>query len=134
MATPAQIRDAVDAKLATLWQAVQNKEDAYFQAHGRYWQGRRTHTVTPADGVETLPNIGTGTPTDQPDPWPLALRNSPLPMALQIDVYESPQGHGYAATVTVRIAGQDYQRTAQVGPETWREKPWHQVAPVVLGG
>lgn len=125
MATPAQIRDAVDARLATLWAAIQNKEDTYAANHaGRYWQGLRTHTVTPADGVTITPNIGTRTPSDQPDPWPLAIRNATLPMALQVDVYDGPEGVGYVATVTVAINGQDFQRSAQVGPETWRAKGW----------
>lgn len=130
MATPQQIKDQVDAKAAQWLPALQNKADTYAANHqGRYWQGLRTHTVTPADGTETVPDVGTRTPSDQPDPYPIGLRNVALPMALQVDVYDGPQGVGYTATLTVTISGQDYQRVAQVGPETWRARAWFAVPP-----
>ncbi len=127
MATPAQIRQAVDDRLAALWSAIQTKEAAYAAAHGgRYWQGRRTHSVIPADGGAALPDIGVTTPTDQPDPWPAALRQVAMEMALQIETYDGPAGVGYAATVFVRINGVVWERAAQVGPETWRQHGWRQ--------
>lgn len=127
MATLAEIRDAVDAKLAGLWAAIQNKQDAYFLAHGHYWQGLRTHATLPTEGTETLPSVGVSIPTDQPDPWPVGIRNSTLPMAIQIDTYFGPEGDGYQATVTVSVLGKVYARTAQVGPETDRQVGWHEV-------
>lgn len=129
MATPAQIRNAVDAKLAALWTAIQAKQDAYAASHnGRYWQGLRTVANTPADGATALPDIGTRCPSDQPgDPWPAAIRNTQLEMAIQMDVYDGPMGTGYQATVQVSIAGQTWTRTAQVGPEAWRVSGWTQI-------
>lgn len=127
MATLQEIRDQVDAKLATLWNAIQNKQDNYFLAHGRYWQGLRTHTVIPADGNTVLPDIGAKTPTDQIDPWPNAIINSTFPMALQIDCYDGPLGQGYEATVFVTVLNNLYIRSAQVGPETYRVQPWFKV-------
>lgn len=125
MATPAQIRQAVDDRLAALWTAIQNKEAQYAAAHGgRYWQGRVTHSVIPADGATATPDIGTATPTDQPDPWPLALRQVAMEMALAINCYSGPQGDGYVATVFVSINGTVWRRAAQVGPETWRQHGW----------
>ena len=125
MATLAQVRNAVDAKLATLWATVQAREDAYAAAHnGRYWQGLRTHTLAPADGVTVLPDIGNATPTDQAQAWPAAILTTPLEMTLQIDVYDGPLGVGYVATVQVSYAGTLYERAAQVGPETWRQYGW----------
>lgn len=129
--TRQQVQDAVDAKLATLWAAIQTKQDAYAAAHGgRYWQGLKTHTVTPADGTETTPDVGTRVPTDQPSVWPSALRNTAMPMAIQIDVYDGVLGPGYTATVFVTVAGTTYSRTANSGPETWRTQPWAQVEPL----
>lgn len=124
MATPAQIRQAVDDRLAALWTAIQNKEAAYYAANGKYWQGLRTMSAIPADGATALPDIGTATPTDQPDPWPAALRQVAMEMALQIDVYDGPSGVGYVATVSVRINSRVWERAAQVGPETWRQHGW----------
>lgn len=134
MATPQAIRNTVDAKLATLWSAIQTKQDTYAANHnGRFWQGLRTASTHPADGVASLPDIGLRCPTDQlGDPWPAAIRNNPLEMAIQIDVYDGPLGTGYQATVWVSIVGRTWTRTAQVGPETWRASGWSEVqdAPV----
>jgi hypothetical protein len=127
--TLAEIRDTVDARLATLGTAIQSREDTYAAAHnGRYWQGIRTHSITPADGNTALPDIGTTCPTDQLGvPWPVAIRNTAIEMALQIDVYDGPLGVGYQATVYVTVLGNTYFRTQQVGPETWRQRGWAQV-------
>ncbi len=127
MATLQEIKDAVDARLAALWTAIQTKQDAYFLAHGRYWQGLRTHTILPADGDEALPSVGVSVPSDQADPWPVAIRTATLPMSLVIDCYLSPEGPGYQATAYVTVGSQVYARTAQVGPETWRAQGWHEV-------
>lgn len=123
MANLATVRDAVDAKLATLWTAIQNRQDTFFATNGRYWEGRRTHTVTPADGTETLPDIGTSSNTGS-TAWPTAIRNTAMPMAIQIDAYMGPLGAGYQATVWVTVNGTTYTRTAQVGPETHRTQAW----------
>lgn len=128
MPTPAQIKQAVDDKLLQLWAAIQSKEDDYASSHrGRYWQGLITHSVLPADGISTLPDVGTKAPTDQPAPWPLALRNTTMPMAIIIDVYDGPLGVGYQATVKVIVAGTIWARTAQVGPENYRTQGWREV-------
>ena len=130
MATPTQIRKAVDDKLDTLWAAIQSKEENYASSHnGRYWQGLITRSIIPADGASELPDVGTKTPTDQPDPWPLALRNTSMPMTITIDVYDGPLGKGFAATVKVSILGKVWSRTAQVGPETWRAMNWTDITP-----
>lgn len=125
--TPAEIRAAIDARLVLLWPTIQTKESNYFSAHGHYWQGLRTHTILPADGDLVLPNVGTTTPTDQPDPWPVALRSTPIEMAVVIDVYNGPLGDGYVASVWVMISGRIWMRSAQIGPETWRTDGWHEV-------
>lgn len=126
MATRQQITDAVDSKLATLWTAIQNRQDTFFATNNRFWEGRRSHSVIPADGTETLPDIGTSANTGS-TAWPTAIRNTALPMALEVTAYDGPNGKGYVATVTVTVAGQTWQRSAQVGGETWRAEGWHQV-------
>lgn len=126
--TPAEIRTAVDAKLATLWATIQTRETAYFAAHGRYWQGLRTHAVDPADGAEALPSVGTATPDYEPDdPWPEAILNAPWPMSIELSQYAGPNGLGYVGTVSVTIVGNTWQRSAQVGPETQLQQGWHRV-------
>ena len=129
MATLQQIKDAVDARLASLWGAIQNREDTFLASNGRYFQGLRTHTVVPSEGNTALPNIGTTTPTDQTgQPWPVAIRNTAMEMAIQIDVYDGPQGRGYQATAYVSVLGHLYARTQQVGPETYRNRGWQELS------
>lgn len=126
MPTLAQIRQAVDDRLVTLWGVIQARQDNYAANHnGRYWQGLYSHSITPADGLEVVPTIGLTCPTDQQgEPYPLAIRTALLPMALRIDVYDGPEGTGYVATVYVTVQGVTYTRAAQVGPETWRQYGW----------
>lgn len=124
--TAAEIRAAVDTRLANLWATIQTRQETYAGAHnGRYWQGLRTHSITPTDGVTALPDVGTACPTDQlGQPWPLSIRQTQMEMALRMDVYDGPAGVGYQATVFVTIVGQTWMRSAQVGPETWRTHGW----------
>lgn len=125
MPTLAQIRTAVDNKLAALWPVVQAKQATYAANHnGRFWQGLVTRSIPPADGATALPDVGQKCPTDQPDPWPSAILTTPMEMSLVIDVYSGPLGDGYVATVQVTVLGQTYERAAQVGPETWRQYAW----------
>ena len=128
MATANEIRQAVDDRLATIWPAIQSRQATYAAAHnGRYWQGLRTASVIPADGATATPTIGTRCPSDQPgQPWPLAIRQTAMEMAVQIDVYDGPRGTGYVATLYVRINGNTWERAAQVGPESYRAHPWRQ--------
>lgn len=127
MPTAQQIRNAIDARLALMWVAIQSRENTYYANNGHYWQGVRTHTTYPTDGGEVLPDVGNNTPTDQPTAWPAALLANPIPMALEIDVYDGPLGKGYQATVYVTISGKTWSRSAQVGPEIYRTRGWHEL-------
>lgn len=129
MATPPQIRAAVDAKLVTIWTAIQTKQNSYAASHnGRFWQGLRTHAINPADGLTVLPDIGVRCPTDQlGQPWPNAVLTLPIEMAIQVDCYDGPLGTGYQATIWIVILANVWTRTTQVGPETWRTSGWAQI-------
>jgi hypothetical protein len=130
MATLAQIKTAVDNRLASLWSAIQTKEDAYASVHnGRYWQGLKTHSIDPSEGNTALPTVGAACPTDQlGQPWPNAILTTSIEMAINIDIYDGPLGVGYQVTVTVAVLGNVYTRTQQIGPETWRNRVWQQVS------
>lgn len=124
-----EIQDKIDARLPALWSAIQARQATYHAAHGRYWQGLRTHGIDPADGNDVLPDVGTLTPSDQPDAWPAALIASALPMSLRIDVYDGPSGQGYVANLYVTVNSKTYHRAKQSGPETYRNQGWHLVTP-----
>lgn len=132
MPTLAQIEAAIDTKLAALWSAIQTHEASYFAAHGIYWQGLLTHTVYPADGNSTLPDVGSKTPYYETTPWPNAVVTTALPMALRIDQYVTPNGtRGYQATLYVTISGRTWARSQQLGPETYRNVGWRDITVTV---
>lgn len=126
MATPEQIRAACDTKLNAAWAHVQTRQAAYLTSRGRYFQGVRTHAVTPSDGLETPPSP-LGRPSDQSESWLEAGYSLPvtMPMCLEIHTYHGPHGKGYVAVLTVRISGHTWRRVQNVGPETWRTRAWH---------
>lgn len=119
----ATVRNRVNAFLTARWPAIVSRQDDYFANHGRYWQGLWTHTATPdqtSEDGDAPPDNLDSTPTDQPVSWRArwanALDSIPFPARLRIDVYESPEGHGWAATVQIRYGGKTYQRSQGVGP------------------
>lgn len=132
MPTITQVRNAVDARLVTLWSIVQTRQDAYFLAHGKFFQGRRTHTSEPANtGAGALQTAAgdllSGHPTDQPETWldflP-ELDGLAVEMVLTIDVYNGPAGWGFVGTVRVTHNSTTYERAANHGPESWRAFAW----------
>jgi hypothetical protein len=128
MTTP-EILEACDEKASTWLPILEEWAVTQLAAHGAYWQGLKTHTVTPADGEEERPDVDTKHPTDQSEPWPPHLRNELLPFAAVVDVYDGPPGLGYTVTLEVVIEGQPWRRTESYGPESWREQPWAEVPP-----
>lgn len=134
MPTLQQIRDAVNARLADLWPKFQNRQNTYFQNHGRYFQGLVWSSV-PDDGALVSPTL-TVAPSDcftpavrdsegnivtplVPHSWSFFGTGADLPAQVEAqfrcDVYEGPRGvHGYFLTGRVSKDGVTYRRTAHV--------------------
>jgi hypothetical protein len=97
----------------------------YFAAHGRYWQGIRTHAIPPADETPTPPNLN-GKPTDQAESW--AALGIALPSetaaAYTVSAYHSPAGHGYVLHADILISGVYHRKSVNVGPESWLTHTW----------
>lgn len=135
MPTLARVRDYVDQRLTDLWRdQVIPRQDAYFAAHGKYWQGLRTFSLTelpdnPADGDATVREVApirSTHPTDQAETWDdvgIDLGTT-IPCALSIDVYGGPFGDGYVGTVWALWDGNVYTRAQNRGPETYRTYDW----------
>lgn len=135
MPTLTQVRDAIDARLATLWTTqIVPKQDAYFVAYGKYWQGIITTPLAslpdnPSNGIpvllEVIPTL-TGHPTDQSETWADAQINLgvTIPMALEIHAYGGALGQGYVGIVYCRWNGNIYTKRQNSGPETWRTADW----------
>jgi hypothetical protein len=145
MPTISQIRNFVDARLATLWtDVIVPRQEQYASNHGgRYWQGIRVIDLADlpnnpqnvnATVLETAPDL-TRKPTDQATSWADAAIDlgATLPMAIAIDVYNGPLGTGYVGQVWVRHNGTVYTRAQNHGPEDWRTFSWRVVPPLPPG-
>ncbi|MFN3652224.1 MAG: hypothetical protein ACK47B_21815 [Armatimonadota bacterium] len=120
------IRDAISARLTAQWSYILSCQETYFAAHGRYAQGLRTHSEIPADGQELAPDLGMERPTDQAECWiDLAMLPGSMLSAMEIDVYEGPQGHGFVVRLLVVLNGQLWVLERQHGPEAGRDRDWH---------
>ena len=130
-ATLAQVRTRVDDWLTARWQTVVNRQNNFFEQHGRYWQGLVTHADFPnhtsQDYGDTAADRLGIKPSDEVLTWAEAfpaLEGINFPAALRIDNYESPEGHGWVATIWVMHNGTIYTRAQNIGPETWRTHGW----------
>jgi len=131
----ATVRTKIDDWLLLRWATLVSRQDTFFTNRGKYFQGRWTHTVevTQTDALtgDTISNNLTDHPTDQAQHWQDFIGNAfnalPLPCRLRIDVYNGPLGWGWVATLQVRYNGNVYERSGNVGPETWRTEAWHAV-------
>lgn len=131
----ATLRNRINAFLADRWPALVARQDAYYATHGRYWQGKWTHNAAVDNSDESsdaVPDALDDSPTDQRVSWRDrfggALDAIPFPARLKIDVYESPRGHGWVATVQVLHRRTIYERSQGVGPDAATyTRDWHTV-------
>ena len=123
---PLNIQSAIDTELAALISALALKQPAYLAANGRYWQGPRTHTTPPSDGLLATPNLKTK-PTDQIDSWETMAITLPAltSAAYAVHGYNSPKGPGYVIHADVLISGIWHRKSVNVvGPATWLTQTW----------
>lgn len=130
MATAAQIRTAVDNRLATFWTALGNYQDAFYITNHRYAQFLRSASVIPADGNAALPDVGDAQPVGTRVSWPANWINTPIEGQLEVHEYVCPDGTaGYVAFARVTINGNTWERAQAVGPEAAaRTHGWAQMA------
>lgn len=134
----ATVRQRVDDWLTPArWQTLVDRQETFFTNRGKYFQGRWTHTVqiTQTDALtgDATPTALTDHPTDQVQHWQDFIGNAfdalPFPARLRIDVYKGPLGWGWVAALQVLYNSNVYERSRNVGAETWRTEGWHQVTP-----
>jgi hypothetical protein len=131
--TEAEIKTKVDDFLTNLWTTIKAREATYLAANGKYWQGLVTHSVTPAEGADVVPNLtATSKPTDIAEKWTDVFTvPATMPCSVKVDTYSGPKGIGYVGTVRVSILGQTWERSQQFGPESWRTEGWHNVTSIL---
>lgn len=133
--TPAQqqaLRDTVDSRLTVAWNRLQTFQTNYFQANGKYAQFLKTHSVIPSEGDAALPDVGTATPVGTATRYPSNWIDTAMEWQLEIHEYRTPDGQaGYVAFARVTINSRTWERSAQVGPESWRQHGWADVTAVM---
>src|SRR5215813_3450751 len=103
MPTPAEILDSCNQHLGSILTAIVEKQEEYFAVQGRYWQGLRTHEITPSDGISTLPTLDTH-PDYQSETWAdLNVLDGPMPYALACHQYHGAAGPGYLLIAEIVI-------------------------------
>ncbi len=128
MATPEEIRETANTALQPVWVALRTHQANVRSSRGRYRQFGRTHIVAPLDGLTVLPDNLAFRPGGETVGW---TGLGALPCCIWCDVYNGPQGDGYAATAEVRLTiggrTQTFQRCLNEGPEEFRQFNWTRV-------
>ena len=128
MATDEQLRAQIDLALADYDIELRSRQLAFFQAHGRYFQGPPTHTTLPVDAALTPPDNLAQEIDDQPEQKTWQDLPAALPARLTIHTYAGPKGQGYIAIVEGLLNGQHHSRSADYGPGG-NDVAWHIVTP-----
>jgi hypothetical protein len=133
MATPAQIRAAIDTWLANAWPVLVARQATYYANHNRYWQGIRNPATLPADGTTLPPDLSLR-PGYQAETWADFGLSLPAQMQLSIEVHQYivPDGTaGFVAFCWVTLGGRTWLRARDSGAEPWRTQAWADVTQVV---
>lgn len=125
MPTLNQVRNKANNKLTTFWQALQTRQDAYFQKHGKYFQLLVGSALT-LDGADTPFSVVS--PSDEAHAVDIDYAwSETVPFQIQIHEWVGPQGSGYRGVVQINHEGTIYQRertnsgedTGWFIPEIW---------------
>lgn len=103
MATLKQIRDKADTQLAKFWVRLQQKQDAYFAKHGKYFQLLVSPENAVIDGVDS--NFLVRTPSDEKFVLDRDFSfTEKVPFQIVVDEWVGKENAGYKATVYIQIA------------------------------
>ena len=134
MPTQAQLRTRINTYAQNLWVNILPRQEAYFLAHGRYWQGRRTPRQVPQftdaqDSPRTADRLDeiAGSEAQSWRQFLPAIDGAVLSAQIQIDTYDGPQGKGFVVHMRFNHNGNTFERSQHYGPETHRQKAWARV-------
>lgn len=127
---PTAVKGAVDQRAAVVKVDVTAKQDQYFAAHGRYFQGIQT-SAAPADGATITPNLGVK-PSDQAETWAdlfPSTFNASEPTQYEIHTYSGPSGSGWVLYTRVILDGVEHLKAENHGAESFRTYDWAELTP-----
>src|SRR5262245_45829483 len=117
---------------------IQQKEDEFKAAFGKYFQGIVTPIVYPIDGEDKDPDL-TLHPSDQPQDWAFFFGSAAgnmgkYPCSISIEYHKGPLGEGFTITFRYTNAqGQNWWRMAGIGPYAMTI-PWQELrSQIILG-
>lgn len=108
MATLAQVRTKANDKLATLWSALQTRENAYFTKHGKYFQLLAGSDLT-LDGADTPFSVVS--PSDEVHAVDIDYAwSDTVPFKIEVHEWVKDADRGYRGVVTINYQGTLYRR------------------------
>lgn len=127
--TLAQLRDKADARLATFWTALVNKEQAYFAKHGKYFQLLVTPEASVVDGVDS--SFTVRHPSDEVHVVDVDFAwADKIPFQIRVDEWVG-EDKGFTATATVELPdGRKFQRSRNSRNE---DSGWNQIIEPIYG-
>jgi hypothetical protein len=119
-----QTTNQIDATVAALWSGVVSQQDAYYAAHGGFYQMLWTHSEPPSE--QAAPDSLSERPTDQPAS-PIQGLPATMRSRMRIDTYGKPDG--WTVTLEAMIDGQLWSRSVDCGTDAVRSVAWYAVPP-----
>lgn len=115
----------IDADLALFQEEMEGLQIGYVISNGVFYQILTTHSTVPIAGDPVAWNNLLTHPTDVPLMALEFFDYVPVKDYLVfVDVYEADMGQGYTISIQTDVSGEIWQRSINIGSETWREKPW----------
>lgn len=111
MATLAELRTKANTQLADFWSRLKEKEEAYFQKNGRYFQLLVTPESHVVDGVDS--DFATRLPSDERKVVDVDFAwTKKVPFSISVDTFQNEEAQGYVANVHIQLqSGGIYQRS-----------------------
>ena len=125
---PNQIKNSGDTELNILVSDLEQKQTQYVKENGTYWQGLRTQPSPPSK--QEISNLGSK--ADNGKSWDdMEIQVPSLSrFSYRIDVYDGPSGKGYVLIIQTEEDGKMYQKSINVGSETYRGRDWTYIPPL----
>ena len=109
----------------SILQAVVISQADYFQQNGRYWQGLKTSTEIPKDGVAITPDRLNLKPKDEPKAWDeLVTLSTQLPYQVEVWTYGSGNDAGYQVLFRKQEGNLIYEKSAGYGYAFGKTYDW----------
>lgn len=117
--TAKDIQDKADGVILPFINLISAFQDNWIKTHKGYWQGIKTPSAVPQDGLDTQVNTAVkpvGDPNEK-KAWAEVSIAIPekLPCSVEIFVHEGPQGKGYTVKSYITFGSQTFVKNTGFG-------------------